>query len=178
MQLTLTPLGDAGVAVLPPDVLWSGTVGDFSIATKPDQGGAGGLVAANPLRTAVILLLFTDARADTSDLRYEHRGDRRGWPGDGFDIDPTRGEAPLGSKLWVYRRHDLVDETGRQIALEARRALQPLIGQGAVVRIDTEFEVDKPGGRILLGVKLYGRDGRETYADKFDLLWRRADGGL
>lgn len=178
MQLTLTPLGDAGVEVLPPDVLWNGFTGDFAIATKPEQGGAGGLVAAHPLRTAAILLLFTDARADTSDLRAEHRGDRRGWPGDGFDVDVARGERPLGSKLWIYRRHELDDDTGRQVAAEARRALQPLIDQQAVVRVDTTFEVDKPGGKILLGIKLYGRDGRDAYADRFDLLWRRQDGGV
>ena len=178
MQLTLTPLGDADVAVLPPDVVWNGTVGDFAIAKNAAEGGAGGLVAANPLRTAVLLLLFTDARADTSELRFEHRGDRRGWVGDGFDVDRTRGEAPLGSKLWLYRRHELDDDTGRQVAAEARRALEPLIGQHAVVRIDVDFEVDKARGQIRLSVKLYGRDGREAYADKFDLLWRRADGGL
>jgi phage gp46-like protein len=178
MQLTVTPLGDAGVAALPPDIVWNGFAGDFAIATSAEQGGVGGLVAANPLKTAVILLLLSDMRADTADLRYAAGGDRRGWPGDGFDVDTIRGEAPLGSKLWLYRRHDLNDETARQMATEARRALEPLIAQKAVVRIDTRAEADKAGGRILLSVKLYGRDGREAYADRFDLLWRRADGGL
>ncbi|MGU3539972.1 phage GP46 family protein [Methylobacterium sp. A54F] len=178
MQLTLTPLADAGVAVLPPDVLFDGTVGDFAISERPEDGGVGGLVAANPLRTAAILLLFTDARAETWELRFEHRGDRRGWPGDGFDVDTAGGEAPLGSKLWIYRRHELTDETGREMAAEAERALQPLIGQGAVVRITTAATVDKARGRVLLQVALYGRDGRAVYAPQFDLLWRRADGRL
>ena len=178
MHQTLTPLADAGVDVLPPDIVWDGTVGDFALSAGGDNGGAGGLVAANPLRTAILLLLFTDARAESYELRSEHRGDRRGWVGDGFDIDRSAGAAPLGSKLWLYRRHELTDLTGLEMAAEAKRALQPLIDQRAVVRIEAAATVDKARGRVLLTVNLYGRDGREAYADKFDLLWRRADGGL
>jgi len=178
MQLTLTPLADAGVAVLPPDIVWNGIVGDFALSAGGDEGGAGGLRAANPLATAVIMLLFTDARAETYDLRAEHRGDRRGWVGDGFDVDTAQGEAPLGSKLWIFRRHELTDLTGMEMAAEAERALQPLITQGAVVTIKTAATVNKAAGRIALRIALYGRDGREAYSDQFDLLWRRADGGL
>lgn len=178
MQLTLTPLADEGVAVLPPDIVWNGYVGDFALSSGGDDGPAGGLRAANPLKSAIILLLFSDTRAETYELRFEHAGDRRGWPGDGFDVDDAKGEAPLGSKLWLFRRHELTDLTGREMAAEAERALQPLVDQGAVVRITTAAAVDKAAGRIVLSVNLYGRDGREAYADQFDVLWRRADGGL
>lgn len=178
MQLTLTPLADAGVVVLPFDVVWNGYVGDFAVSGGGDDGPAGGLAAANPLRTAVLLLLFSDARADAADLRFEHRGDRRGWPGDGFDVDAAAGEAPLGSLLWLYRRRELLDVTGQEIEAEALRALQPLIRQGAAARVTASAMVDKAGGRVSLAIGLYGRVGTEAYADKFDILWRRADGGL
>lgn len=178
MKLTLTPLAENGVVVLPPDIVWNGIVGDFALSTNEATGALGGLQAANPLRTAVILLAFTDARAEPEDLRFEHAGDRRGWAGDGFDVDAARGEAPLGSKLWLYRRHELTDATGIAIADEIKRALKPLLDQRAVVRIDASATVDKAAGRVALAVSLYGRDGREAYADSFDLLWRRADGGL
>lgn len=178
MQLTLTPLADAGVSVLPFDVAWNGIVGDFAVSAGGDDGPAGGLVAANPLRTAVILLLFSDRRAEAEDLRFEHRGDRRGWPGDGFDVDRSAGEAPLGSLLWLFRRDVLLDNTGLEIEAEVQRALQPLIRQGAVVRIDAKATVEKAEGRVNMTVQLYGRDGASAYADKFDILWRRADGGL
>lgn len=178
MQLTLTPLADEGVSVLPFDIVWNGISGDFAVSAGGDDGPAGGLVAANPLRTAVILLLFSDARADPSTLRFEHRGDRRGWPGDGFDVDTAAGEAPLGSWLWLYRRAALLDATADEIAAEAERALQPLIRQGAAVRVETSAIADKAGGRVSLTVGVYGRDGQNVYADKFDILWRRADGGL
>ena len=178
MQLILTPLADAGVSVLPPDIVWDGTVGDFAIAVVPEDGPAGGLVSANPLATAALLLLFTDARAETWELRAEHAGDRRGWPGDGFDVDAAKGEAPLGSKLWLFRRHELTDATGMQIEAEAARALEPLKVQGAVVSITTKATIDKVGGRVLLTIALYGRDGREVFNAKFDPLWRRVDGRL
>ena len=178
MQLTLTPLADAGVSVLPFDVLWNGYVGDFAVSAGGDDGPAGGLVSANPLRTAALLLLFSDARAEDEDLRFEHRGDRRGWPGDGFDVDRASGEAALGSLLWLYRRRELLDVTGQEVEAEAARALQPLIRQGAVARIDVSAAVDKAGGRVALTVKMYGRAGTLAYSDKYDILWRRADGGL
>ncbi|GJD65181.1 phage GP46 family protein [Methylobacterium frigidaeris] len=178
MQFTLTPLAEAGVAVLPPDIVWNGTVGDFAVSTDPADGPVGGLVAANPLRTAILLLLFTDARADPRDLRFEHRGDARGWPGDGFDVDTANGEAPLGSLLWLYRRRELSDLTAREIAAEAERALKPLLDQGAATTVTASATADKVGGRVLLSVGVYGRDGSEAYAAKFDLLWKRADGRL
>ncbi len=178
MQLTLTPLADAGVSLLPWDIVWNGTVGDFAVSAGGDDGPAGGLVSANPLRTAVLLLLFSDARADPASLRFEHRGDRRGWPGDGFDVDAAAGEAPLGSLLWLFRRSPLRDATKAQIEAEAQRALKPLIRQGAVAKITAAAAIDKANGRVALSVGLYARDGSQSYSDKFDILWRRADGGL
>lgn len=178
MQLTLTPLGDAGVGLLPPDVLWNGTAGDFAVSVRMEDGPAGGLVSANPLRTAVLLLLFSDARAEPGGLRFEHGGDRRGWPGDGFDVDTASGEAPLGSWLWLFRRRELLDSTALEVAAEVERALQPLIRQGAAARVEVAASVDKAAGRILLSVGLYGRDGASAYADKFDILWRQIGGGL
>lgn len=178
MRLTLTPLADAGVEVLPPDIVWDGRVGDFAVSAGGDDGPAGGLVAANPLRTAVLMLLFTDARAETEELRFEHAGDRRGWVGDGFDVDRTRGETALGSKLWLFRRHEMTDLTGLEMAAEVQRALQPLIDQGAAVRVEALPEVRKAEGMIAMAINLYGRDGRVSYAEKFDVLWKRADGRL
>lgn len=172
MQLTLTPLADAGVTVLPPDIVWNGTVGDFRLAASAAEGGAGGLVGRAPLATAVILCLFTDGRAGAEDLRPEHHGDRRGWPGDGFDLDSVGGQAPLGSLLWLFRRRELNDITALEVQAAAEAALQPLIAQGAAVAVRTQASVDKAAGRLSLGVGLYGRDGAELHAAKFDLLWQ------
>lgn len=174
--LTITPLGEAGVEVLAPDIVWNGTSGDFALAAGPgnNAGGAGGFVAQHPIETAVLLCLFTDAQCAVSELRFEMGGDRRGWPGDGFDIDTAHNEAPLGSKLWLWRRAALTDLSAAEIEAEARRALQPLLDERLVVRIDTVTEVLRPEGQIRLGISLYGRDGRKVYAAQFDPLWQTA----
>ncbi len=180
MQLTITSLTDAGVVTLPPDIVWGGRSGDFAVSTDPSQGGVGGLVAVNPIQTAILVLLFTDVRVDPTDLRYEMHGDRRGWVGDGFDVRADLGEAPLGSRLWLYRRSVLVTAVKKPtlaaIEADALSALQPLVAQGAAAKITVSGSQDGPAGRIYLDIKVYGRGKRELYSGRFDTLWRRADG--
>jgi phage gp46-like protein len=166
-MLTIKPLSSADRTVLPPDVvIVDGTTGDFVLDERT------GLRAQNPIATAIVLCLLTDARASADELRHEHAGDARGWPGDGFDIDASRGETELGSRLWLYRRHELTDETGRLIEDEARRALQPLIRQALAAHIDVQATVQKAEGRITLAVAVIGRDGRTTTSVRFDPLWK------
>ena len=176
MQLTITPLADAGVEVLPPDIIWDGAVGDFAISTRSADGGVGGLIARNPIQTAVLLLLFTDRQVDASDLRFDNQGDRRGWVGDGFDVDTANGEAPLGSRLWLYRRGVLVAKTFGEIEVEIQAALLPLITQGAAVQIDVAGEVLNAGGQVRCAIDIYGRNRSKAYSARFDPLWKRADG--
>ena len=180
MQLTITALEAAGVDTLPPDILWSGTAGDVAVSTDPADGGVGGLVARDPIRTAVLMLLFTDVRVDPADLRYEMRGDRRGWVGDGFDLRADLGEAPLGSRLWLYRRSVLVTAARKPtlaaIEADATLALQPLVRQGAAARVTVKGRQDAPNGTVWLDVGVFGRGDRQLFSGSFDTLWRRADG--
>lgn len=176
MQITVTPLASAGVDVLPPDIVWNGFVGDFAVSQTAADGGVGGLVARNPIATAHLLLLFTDAQIPARDLKLGLAGDRRGWVGDGFDIDVAGGEAPLGSRLWLYRRAVLVAKTFGEIEREIRRALKPLITQGVVARIDVTGEVLNAQGQVRCAISSYARSGAQVYSAKFDPLWKRADG--
>lgn len=180
MQLTVIPLGDDGVAVLPRDISWNGVVGDFAVSTAPADGGVGGLMARDPLATAHLLLLFTDVRVSADDPRLARLGgsgvDRRGWVDDGFDVRTSAGEAPLGSKLWLYRRAVLVARTFGEIEAEIRVALQPLIVQGAVARIDVSGTVEPARNLVRASIASYGRDNRQLYSASFDPLWRRTDG--
>ena len=176
MQYTVTPLQDAGVDVLPPDIVWNGFVGDFAVSVLSANGGVGGLVARDPIATAHLLLLFTDAQILPRDLKIGLGGDRRGWVGDGFDVDTVAGEAPLGSRLWLYRRSVLIAKTFGEIEREIRRALQPLITQGAVARIDISGEVLNAQNQIRCAISSYARSGAKVYSAKFDPLWKRADG--
>ena len=104
------------------------------------------------------------------------KGDRRGWPGDGFDVDTANGEAPLGSFLWLLRRSTLNEVVFAALKAEAQRALSPLIDQDAVVSIEVGGTMDKVAGRVELTIDVYGRRGRKVHAIKFDILWKRADG--
>lgn len=186
MLLTLTPLADAGVVLLPPDIVWQradgspagagfGVRGDFALAANPADG-AGALVARDPLRTAVILCLMTDARVADYEIDAGRAGDRRGYPGDGVDIDGTGPEQAMGSKLWLLRRMDLNDQTAMWAQAEARRALAPLVAQGAAARVEARATPDHARDALGLWVGLYARDGAQVYAEQFDLLWRLATG--
>jgi phage gp46-like protein len=159
-------------AIPPPDIVWNGLRGDFALVSGTGQGPRGGLRGGQAFATAVALLLFTDAQCADSELTIFMAGDRRGWAGDGFDLDATAGETPLGSKLWLYRRSELTDETGRKIEDEARRVLQTLIDQQACARIDLAAAVDAPGGRVMLDIEIYGKTGAKLFAKKFDDLWQ------
>jgi phage gp46-like protein len=53
----------------------------------------------------------------------------------------------------------------------ARDALQPIIDQGAAVRVDVTVSADRPRNRLNLGVRLFGRDGSRLYDRKFDVVW-------
>lgn len=187
MLLTLTPLADAGVVALPPDLVWLkadgsragtgyGVRGDFAVSVQAADG-PDGLEAKNPLQTAVIALLFTDVRVEGYEIDAGRAGDQRGWPGDGFDIDAAAGEQPLGSKLWLLRRMDLNDQTAMWAQAEAKRALKPLKAQGLCVKIEATATPDYPNDTLWLDIALYGRDGAQVYASKFDLVWKLATGG-
>lgn len=187
MLLTLTPLADAGVVVLPPDLIWLkadgsragtgyGVRGDFAVSVALSDG-PGGLEAKDPLRTGVIALLFSDVRVEGYEIDAGRAGDQRGWPGDGFDVDTAAGEQPLGSKLWLLRRMDLNDQTAMWAQAEAKRALNPLKVQGLCVKIDAKATPDFANDTMWLAIALYGRDGAQVYAEKFDLVWKLATGG-
>lgn len=164
-MLTITTLESAGVQVLPFDIVWTGERGDFEVSC------AAGLTAKDPIATAVVMLLFTDARGTDSEMRRADETDKRGWVGDGFDVDTADGEAALGSRLWLYRREALTDEVARKFDDECRRALEPLIKQGAASRIDVSA-VPMAGDNLMrLTIDIYGRDGGKRFSDRFEILW-------
>ncbi len=175
MSITITRLPDSS-AVPAPDTVWDGFSGDFAPVSRAGQGPLGGLRGGQELATAVMMCLFTDRAADEGDLRMEHRGDRRGWIGDGFDLDRGAREQPLGSRWWLMRREVLSDELARRVEDEGRMALQPLVDQGAVTRVDIAVSFDKPRGWLMCDLALYGKAGGVVFAKKFNDLWGALDG--
>lgn len=167
--MRIIPVAGPAEPLLDPDLIWDGRVGDLALTAVSDPANPGGLVADDALKTAVLICLMTDRRADPVELRD---GDfNRGWPGDGFDLMP--GETPLGSKLWLLRRRALTAEVEALAHDYAREALQTLIDQGAFTRFDVTAQADRVARRLILSVVGYGRDGVRTFDERFAVLWER-----
>ena len=174
----MTSLLDAGQRAraalqLDPDLLPDADgVCDLQLSGLAHPVTAGGFLADDPLLTAVIICLMTDARVRPEQLRT---GDvNAGWPGD--MMDDGAGAFPLGSRLWQLRRARLNDETLELAEIYAREALQSLITQGAFVRFDVRAE--RTGDNALaLDVTGYGRDGAQRFHRRFAPLWRAQEQG-
>ena len=83
------------------------------------------------LTTAVLVSLFTDARASLADLPAGDT-ERRGWWGEQLDDDDDR----FGSLLWLLERAKLTAETLALAERYTRDALQWILDDGMAVSID------------------------------------------
>lgn len=171
-MLKIIPVDDAEEPYRAPDLIWDGIVGDLAINPLTHPDAPGDLRAEQGLATQVLIHLMTDARVEQSELR--DGDDNRGWFGDSFDV--MDGEQPIGSRLWLLRRSALTDGIEVEAQDYAREALQPLLSQSAVARIDVAAVADRANSRLVLTVTIYGRNGEVTFDKKFELLWRQIDG--
>jgi phage gp46-like protein len=110
------------------------------------------------LRTAVVVSLFTDRRADPDDPLPDGSDDRRGWWADAYaDVDNDL----IGSKLWLLSRAKQTRETARKIETYARESLKWLIDDGVAGAVSVsaewlrmgvlamEIEIKRPDGSRL-----------------------------
>lgn len=87
------------------------------------------------LRTAVLISLFSDARANESDELPANDGDRRGWWGDSFsEIDGDR----IGSRLWLLSRSKQTDGTLELARGYSRDALAWMLDDGIASSVDVD----------------------------------------
>ncbi len=162
------------------DTIWvqrldaGGGYGDWMMAGAGDQPESrGGLRAEAALHTATLIQLFTDRRADESDLLPNDDGNRRGWWGESIRLD-GEPDHPLGSRLWLLARGRL-DEATRRLAEDyAIEALAVLAKQGAVAATDVIATIDRRLGAVLLEVTHTAVDGRRIYAQRFGVVWQQA----
>lgn len=152
------------------DTVWNNGDGhgDYALAGFAAGPNAGGLEASSALATAILLTLFSDARAPEG-ARLDS-DDRRGWWGDSAR---AAGEPELGSRLWLLLERAAITPTlAAEVEAEALRALSPLVAQGAVSRFDVFAEVDRVAERLDLTVHAYSEGGARIYSQIFDLYWR------
>lgn len=115
----------------------------MDIALKYNDGvidldfGDGGNAIDDTLRTAVIISLFTDRRADDDDTLPDGSNDRRGWWGDTYpDVD---GDL-TGSRIWLLSRSKQIPDVLRHAETYAKEALQWMIDDGVASFIEAIAE--------------------------------------
>lgn len=93
-------------------IIWNNETGRGDIEIT-----SAGLRQDDGLETLVLQVLFTDARADDSDVLPDGTGDKRGWIGDTF------ADQPWGSKLWLLDREKLNTDVRNKAVTYAQTAL-------------------------------------------------------
>lgn len=109
-------------------------------------GFDGDILTEDAFDTAIIVLLFTDARANESEVLEADR--RRGWIGD----NAIEGFSTV-SKLWLYSQARLTQTTLNKLADAARVALEVLVEQGLAVAI-TDVSVRVSGQSAFLDLTI------------------------
>ena len=95
--------------------------------------------------TSLIVSLFTDARANASEVVEPQL--RRGWIGNEF----TPG-FEMGSKLWLFHQARLTTDTTNRMVTVTQESLQWLIDQNYAIEVETEVAFDTQ--RVLLDVTI------------------------
>ena len=100
-----------------------------------DLGVAGADLARDRgLRTAVLISLFTDRRAEPGDVPDDE--DPRGWWGDALDADGDR----IGSRLWLLGRSKQTADVPVRAEEYVRESLAWMLGDGTADRVDVSAE--------------------------------------
>lgn len=141
------------------DLLWEETAGDLRIANND-------IARDDSLQSAVARSLFTDARADQSDILPAGQTDRRGWWGDDVsELDDDR----YGSKLWLLEREKQTEAVRLRYEKYARDALQWLIDDLVTDRIEVTASYPSRG-LVTLEVLIY-RPETDKVEYRYNYVW-------
>ena len=125
------------------------------------------------LETAVVLSLFTDARALDGDPLPDPAMGRRGWWGDAYPPADAAG-APAtgdrhGSRLWTLWREKQTEETRRRAETYAAEALAWMVADGIAARVDVAASWAGPG--ILALAVTITRPGSAPLSYRWAAAW-------
>jgi phage gp46-like protein len=121
------------------------------------------------LRTAIVVSLFTDARARDDDELPAGADDRRGWWGD--FLATIEGDR-IGSRLWLLSREKQVPEVLARADEYVREALAWLIEDRIARKVDVAVTAPVRG-RLDIAITLT-RPAGETAFYRFDYVWERS----
>lgn len=111
------------------------------------------LASDDSLRTAVLISLFSDRRAEAGELPPGETA-RRGWWGDSL----TDGDR-IGSRLWLLGREKRTQDVVRRAEEYAREAVTWLVDDGAAERVAVAAE--DAAGALLITVTVWLPGGAE-----------------
>lgn len=145
-------------------LLWDNTAFAADLALQSGQ-----LVTDDGLRTAIIISLFTDARAPDGVELPEANDDRRGWWGNAYAADGTLTEKgrEIGSLLWLLRRSKITSQGVIRARGYARDALQWLLDDRVITTLDVVAEAQ--GQRLAIGIIISRPSGPAR--ERFDFTW-------
>lgn len=118
----------------------------------------------NGLYTAVILSLFTDARALDDDDIPDGTNDRRGWWGDDLTFN---GDIQFGSRRWLLTREKQQDEVLRKLEEYDSEALKWLVDKQIASRVEVIAE-NAGEERWLETIRIYRNDEENP----FEFVWQ------
>lgn len=124
------------------------------------------LASDDGLETAVILSLFTDARAKDDDVLPLGQTDRRGWWADAW---PSVDDDRFGSRLWLLRAAKQLQQALNDAKEYAEEALAWLVEDGAAKAVEVETFI--PRNEVMgMIVRITRPDGTLTPI-RFETLW-------
>ena len=126
----------------------------------------GDLLREEGLETAVLISLFTDRRANEDD-ELINAGEYRGWWGDLLSEDDQ-----IGSRLWLIKGQKATQSNVILAKEYIQEALQWMLDDGVVAKIDVETEAQGPPEHKILAarIRLWYTDGN-VVSIKFENLW-------
>lgn len=123
------------------------------------------LATDDGLRTAVLISLFTDARAQADDVLPAETDDRRGWWG---DFAPEVEGDRIGSRLWLLVREKRTPDLLVRAREYAEEALAWLVEDGVAAAVAVEAMLYGSAG-VALGVTITRPGGPAR--SRFDFVW-------
>ncbi len=126
-----------------------------------------GLATDAGLRTAVVISLFTDRRAEADDELPAGESDPRGWWGDDLaDLPDDR----IGSRLWLLARRKILPATLVEARQMVEEALAWLVEDGIAARVEVEVS-HRPPTTLAIAVGIV-RPAGDRVDFSFDNLWQ------
>lgn len=121
----------------------------------------------NPLLQALLICIFTDASADSSELPEYVKDHNGGWWGDDLEMAVNGKQVKMnwGSKLWMLKRAKMTDDEAGLAELLLQECLTPLVEAGIIAENSITFE--KQGNMLVLTIPLE----TETYKIKGIEQW-------